>query len=921
MTYKSITLTAYQMPEAEEINHHFHVLPMPEELRSAFNRFHHSRFADPDKQRFQSFPIGRLNNVLTAAAPDVISVGRRVAVPDETPWLYARNPVNLRLIRGVLKLWVRGMKGIDSDDIDPAQMFALIDSTPLTWEDQEVDLRAQTISSGGTAEPAPALYHLLPDFLARLIRLSGPFTGPSGNSHSFLESPGSARRAELVSWPPMTDHVGKDGARFSYVITISVQTVPFISRFRVHIRTGVRRWVTDTGSSGSLHTSRQSVSVHLLTTSPWVGSSGERSRFSVNRLRYYPSRGTHGWRIIDGPDMPRNASILPSLPDPRELISKPEQWLSGVGGVVAAIPYNTRMGSHDVGAGLMAGERVPLMTWIDDALSPILKRVPLRPQLPLPNHPSNFPKPPGVPSKGSKEEKDRIRAEKVQEQNKQEAQDRRDLLRSLLDGAPFVARVHWQETETREALVSAWCELLDLPLPESRSSSTLSWNLPNLELHLQLRPSGRLTSPLDLGDGSVVTSKALQEAIRQRRALAETTVRGEDPHEGTEEPPVVALVEIDTEYKDRRTDPKFAVRLGCARAGAVTQFIQTAITGKLKKNRAHRARTSWLDAFRQLGVSQVPLHTFTDSLPQDLQYVSVWMAKRRWDGPTRKPTWRLLALRVRPQDGVQAVCGWRHDARRWVPYREYLLWLAGEVDAAEAADNHYDLPLEEIQPENRFSSGRTEGTREERRRKTNALLRPLLAQSKGRPTLLMTHAQNLRDSWTWLRNGDLERDRIWLDDGEESLPIHHWGKGLRLLRVRDSGGDETPQWYGTGDKYGLPAGIRPVVDTPDQRVFYSSTDKAPTAKNASVEAVKDGTRQNKKGRVVSDTDKDASNPNLLEITVLARGTGEDPDVPQEWAACVHQMRYAPDIKAPLALPYPLHMAKLAVEYVLPTADE
>ncbi|PWV54844.1 pPIWI_RE module domain-containing protein [Nocardiopsis sp. L17-MgMaSL7] len=927
--YKSITLTAYELPEGREINHRFHVLPMPEELRSAFHRFHHSRFADPNEQRFQSFPINRLNNVLTAAAPDVISVGRSVAVKDDSPWLYARGPVDLRLVRGVLGLWVRGMKGISSADLDPGEVFDLIDSTSLAWREQEVDLKEQVISPGGTAEPASSLYRLLPDFLARLIRLSGPFIGPSGRSHSFLESPGSARRSELVSWPPMTDQVGEAGARFSYVITISVQTVPFTPRFRVHVRTGVRRWTTDTGSGGTLYNGGRSVSVHLLTTSLWAGISGERSRLSVNRLRYYPSKGTHVWRLTDGPDLPSGASILPRLPEPRELINAPERWLSGVDGVVAAIPYNTRMGSHDVGAGLMAGERVPLMDWIDDALSPFLTRAPLCEQLSLPNHPSNFPSPPSVPAKESKEEKDRIRAEKVHEQKKQEVRERRDLLRNLLDGAPFVARVHWQETETRDALVSALRALLDLPLPETTRDNTLSWNIPGLELHVQLRPSGTLTSPLDLSDRSQVTPKDLQEAIRQRRTFAEATMGGKEPEEeAVTRIPLMALVEIDNgaEFKDSRADPKFAVRIGCASAGVVTQFIQTAITGNLKTSRTHRARMAWLDAFRQIGVSRVPRHTLTASLPSELQYVSVWMAKRRWDGPTRKSTWRLLALRVRPEDGVRAVCGWRHDIRRWVPYREYLLWLAGDVNSAEAANNQYgeSLPEDdrhENQPEDWGSvSGHTEGTREERRRKTNALLRPLIAQLKGRPSLLMTHAQNLRDSWTWLRNGDLERDRIWLDDGEEGLPIHQWGRGLRLLRVRDSGGDETPQWYGTDGRHGLPPGIRPVLDGLDQRVFYSSADKALTARNSAIGAVKDGTRTNANGNVVSDTNTDANNPNLLEITVLARQKGEEPDVPKEWAACAHQLRYAPDIKAPLALPYPLHMAKLAVEYVLPTAE-
>ncbi|MFC4564138.1 pPIWI_RE module domain-containing protein [Nocardiopsis mangrovi] len=917
MSYDSVTLTAYLPSGDQRLIRPFHILPLPKDLRSAFSRFHYSRFADPDKQRPQSFPIRRLNSVLAATAPDVISIGGRVAVEDEAPWLYAHAPVDLRLIRGVLKLWLRDMKSVGSADaVDPAQMFDLVDSVPLTWREQDVDLQEQVPGPRPTAEPVPHLYRLLPDFLARVIRSAGPFTPPNGPRRSFVQSPGSSQRAELVSWPPTT---AESGARFSYVITISVHTIPFTQQFRVHVRTSVRRWITKPGPGGTLYTGRRSVSVHLLTASPWEGVSGERSRLTVNRLRYQSSRGAHAWRITDGPDLPSGASVLPRLPDARELVGAPGQWLAGVDGVVAAIPYNTGMGSHDVGAGLMAGDRVPLMAWIDDALLPFLERAPQCRQLSLPNHPSNFPVRRSLPSKMSKEERDRINAEKARERARQEALERRESLRELLNGAPFVARVHWQERDTRDALVLALRELLDLP-PLETSHDVLTWKLPGVEICLQLCPSGVLTSSLDISAGPKTSRRDLQEAISRRRSLAENSMlKGSKASAGL---PLVALVEIDVEFKDSRSDPKFAIRLGCAQAGSVTQFIQTAVAKRLKKNRAHRARASWLDAFRQLGVTRVPRHTFTDSLPADLQYVSVWMAKRRWDGPTRTPAWRLLALRVRPEDGIRAVQGWRTDIRRWVTYREYQLWLASKVESAEAAADQYGESEEEPQSEEVCTSdGQIAGTREERRRRTNELLRPLIAQLKERPTVLMAHAQNLRDGWTWLRNGDVERDRIWLDDGESPVPISVWGRGLRLIRTRDSGGDETPQWYGTDGKNGLPAGLRPVIEAPDQRVFYSSTDRPPTARNASVEATREGRRRNRMGSWVSDTDKDASNPNLLEIAVLACQSADEPDAPQEWAACAHQMRYAPDLQAPLALPYPLHMAKRAADYVLPTSDE
>jgi hypothetical protein len=113
---------------------------------------------------------------------------------------------------------------------------------------------------------------------------------------------------------------------------------------------------------------------------------------------------------------------------------------------------------------------------------------------------------------------------------------------------------------------------------------------------------------------------------------------------------------------------------------------------------------------------------------------------------------------------------------------------------------------------------------------------------------------------------------------------------------------------------------------PDNRVFASTVGKPPTAG-----AVRTDLR-----KIVPTTRwphapaATAWNPQALELTVLgclsqqalaqARRTDPLPDRPALLAAAVHQLRLH-DEYHPLSRPLPLHLARLAEEYLLPLAAE
>lgn len=249
MAYNAIKLASYQ--PTGEISRPVYVLRLPSELRKALEALYRSGLPDEFAESARTFPIKSLNALLPLAAPDVLSAGRRVSITDDVPWLYSLHRVDTELVCDLLHIWSLGLKG---DDRHRTKVDRLIDEAALEWEHETLDLTEAVLSPGGTAHPADHVYPLLAALLARQIRLEGKLTAGNGDRLSFMEAPWRGHGAELVSWPPRQGLPDEPDSWFSYLITVSVQTLPFQSPFRVHVRTGVRRWVTKVGSQGLVYT-------------------------------------------------------------------------------------------------------------------------------------------------------------------------------------------------------------------------------------------------------------------------------------------------------------------------------------------------------------------------------------------------------------------------------------------------------------------------------------------------------------------------------------------------------------------------------------------------------------------------------------------------------------------------------------------
>ncbi|WP_326829468.1 DUF3962 domain-containing protein [Streptosporangium sp. NBC_01810] len=970
-TYNEIRRAAYLLaPGTAPLTARYRALPFPEQWRDSLLALCDAG-RDAEAEPYRTVPTYRMDGVLQSLAPDLVVRGRGSEKHGDEKdfWLYAPadipHPLPDAAFERLLTAWVRNLRPEPEHRGRVVETLAELRADPPRWREVEVDLLGCDTTDGGTALPLGRQFQLATDHLARRVLSLEPYDTGAGLLR-FRAVPRGPRQqgAELMS-QPLPHEVKNRTWWFSVVINISLHTAPFSPHLRLHVHTGLRRWATHPAANGRLHLPfRRDTSVYLRPTVPWLPGTPTSERYAVARLTWDRTERAHDWRETSPAGILRGIALGQPFPDPAELLTEPEWWIGEGPGVRASVVHSNHMGQHGVKAGLMSHQRSQIVEWAEQALPEGLTRAPdLRRSRISPNTPAN-PRP--------KTQGDAKKAEEVRTTHARRAA-LAVAVRAISDeetastGVPVMeARLLWQTATMRDTAIAALAEVLALdgdggaPVAEAFDTAKpgvpvlLRWETPELAILLRCLPlSGGLADSLDIDPAPRGRGRALAAAITARRTAVTDflTADGADP-----EAAALALVEIDRriDFRTPLHDPKFALRLGCADAGVVTQF--TAVPRKARgynseKNAAYRARSAWLDGLRQLGVRVVPEHTLGDRLPADLHYAAVWMVKRRADGPTRVARHAPVTVLVGPSDpgsGQAVIRGWDPEQRAWIPYPKFLLRLTRiaelpdapdeiEGDRAPGTSNEVDegyapgmeIPLSppptDGQPYPRVTFQERHHKREEQRAKTARYLQKMLRSLHGHPTLLLAHSQNGRAHWPWLQDGQVIADLI--RTGHASAG--RLDPDLRLVRVRDASGRETPQWWGIGNPSGvngLAAGL--WTETSDSRVFYSTTDKAGTFRASAVEADKLAPRAlrmgKRKGEPTIDTDIPAWNPALMEVTVLGchpASLGEEGDTPEALAMAVHQLRQAADYLDALSLPLPLHLAALAQEYVLPTVAE
>ncbi|MFF0456780.1 pPIWI_RE module domain-containing protein [Nocardia africana] len=876
----------------------FHTLTFPDAWEEPILDLYRSSKPESRREKLRRVPIRSLNAVLRTVAPDMITVGQDAEFQDR-PWLYSREPVQPLPFRRILQAWLRAMNTTDEGFAQFKRTMNTMEIDKLDWKQREVNLLEHAMSEGGTCIPDPHLYTLLPAIVAERIQSLAPFEY-AGKTVRFKQVTTSGYGgAELMSWPPHTHpSSGKKSGdalsawRYSGLIRISLRTVPFSAVPRIHVSFGIRRWIT----KPQPFTRGRGISAFLLASDPLMDDAPQPGRFAIATVERIPKTDSMRWRHGGPEGLLTSLSAIENLPDPTVFVKEPGSWIDGREGVNAALVHQAIMGTHGIGTGLMPAEQQRLLAWVSGALAPeFVPAEPLTRSKISRQQSRQLTKNVSVPTDEAAVEKAHEARLRNLEINRTNAQVRRESVADATGGMLSVLVLHQNDGRVRSAIKAAIETSLGLEeFLTEETPSKWTWDAPRLTVDVQFEPLGDLGGPLELDGKAPSKGKKHQQATDERRHATASRIH-EIARKSTIAPKLgLVILRGKEDFPSRTTDPKFSIRMGFAEHGIVTQFLRPITDDDDLKDLDHRVRGAWDDSLRQLGARFIPGSNSAVDIPDNLNQVALWLVKRQVDDTNSLPQFTPIAVLVRP--GQASIMACSPLQRGWVPYPELLTSLAGQIRSAE------------------FKSA------EAQRQLTARFIQQVLTGLRGKPTLLLTHAQNTRGRWPWLQNPGLVDGRVSLGDGPlQRLSLQ--GPHLRIVRAATHDRDETPPCWGLSDAgaVGISKGLWvPADQDANTRVFYSTSEKSSTQTSVRIEDTKLTPHLGTSGVTDPRPNKNAWNPNLLELTMIGFADREEAE---RWAFYLHQQRSAEDYRDELKLPLALHIAQLANAYALPYDDE
>ncbi len=902
-----IQIVACTIPTSSTLySSEFSQLPLPEDWHPLLCKIEEERQGKSDVS--VTIPIRSLNSVIHGVIPQLLTAPkagmrsrnesnqRERTMP---PWLIAKAPLSTEKIWFIIQAWLEKTYS-DCPSFEMVKRQLRLED--LTWEPVKIALNERP-PMNGTAVLPPLAFDAFPAFIAARLIERNVYLPVGSHMCSLLRVP-IQDGTELMTWPPVPMRVGKQQTWwYSYVVTIKLHTFVGISEPHVHFHYSVRRWRSSSCiEDGKLQLGHHT-SVYLHLTRPWLGLpyTYTCSVATLEATMRGDQRTTRWTNRV--PEIFKRSAV--GFPLAEELIRDPAKWLQGVNGVQAGIVYVTPR-YHPIGTGIGPDVCEALTNAIMKGLGEDAIQCP--PLSPI-----------SMPQKRSKHFLERdLREISV-----------KDRLAGFVEsvGSSATIEVVWRTEAVRDMLVDRIVAEISLPRPplpprvredhnlagqsedtteekgvedrlfEVQEVSAETKRLPRRRRVDEAPPEPAYERDIPLPGGRLririihvgTMDDPFPELGEKRRQsiqrYTEERVYTIKEQMGLALEPTLTLFELPN-YKDPRKprrrhlyrgrDPQSAIRLGMASTGRVVQFITNT-----EDNLRERCKASVRDGLRHLGYLPVPIGyqlTSGPQLPENLLVAAVWVVRL-----TRKRSWAgvYLPVVVLFHVGKQKVEAWL-PGKGVRPFREALLEVT-TMNPDQVKQRRREEALGELR----------------------VFIQTQLMKQGSEDVLILTMAQNIRDIWPGLNNDQVILDKLRFERNGTAFPANTLRGRLRLLRLRTSMNEETPEWYipGAGPNNFTQGMWFASGATEEQRIasrmLYLIGSKPHTMAGS------------RKGKQKKPRERYAI-PSILEcLTVLLQ---EDDD-PLVWPNAIYQWRKMSYVtNDDTLLPLPLEFAKKVEDY-------
>ncbi|MBW4576969.1 MAG: DUF3962 domain-containing protein [Aphanothece sp. CMT-3BRIN-NPC111] len=892
MAVKTLLPGAWSLRSDAEFN--LFTLNVPTSWQQAAQALALKRYQTQGKG-YPSVPNNSLDPIVTASFPQIIKTERNAWKNNGNHWIVAKEQVDLCNLPELVKNWLREeFLCLGEDEVEST--LSRLDDQLWEWNEETLVYPLQQLLA--ESQKNNLCFSAIPDYLAEEL-LTQPEICFEGKNHSFqlkfyrVIKLGQA--AELMSWPPTEVTVLRRGeqvgiAKISFVISFSVQTLPWRTEPVVYHTLSVRRWIYKPFK----RLPYPGATVHIGDSHRWLD--GERQTLRFMPIRAQRLNGELIWPRALKEILTINDS---KLPDMQDIIQQPDaNWHSensSVRGIQTAIAYHSSYSSTSEKELCLGGVSPRDLASLDQAI---------RDHLPIERvGKANL----LTPFKSAKDSKlkglwdSRSGKRNIQMIQPEIAQD---AVVRLCNQNILSILIVWETESCRDAIIYEICQLLDLhPTNDKQIYSGVMGSLRIQTLHVS-----DLTQPLD-----IPAKLSLQKKQQLRKKIMEERIQEIVNYLPKSIGLSGAIIEIKSKkyYFPREADPKLAWRIGAMRQGYPNQHIHALTPSKSKKKieaDQERIRRAVLDLLRQLGAMPSPVVAMElDGVSSNLWLTCLHVIRRnRRTTANGQPVKVAIMVRVNAATGeVQLTTSSIFNNQGWLSYPEGLKRLLNE----KWADESWFESTEET-----LSSDRRQTEQHRIGQFLSQCLKSCLnlpAEGKELPRVLfMASAQNARELLPWLTNPQLPKNS--LPEGLARQLNNSECDRLWVVRIRELDRGETPVVITEGDP-GARSSIggifqwQGVFDSNEDTLYLSLRNLLKTEQNV---LRKSQSRLDNGGAP-------AANPKPLEIAVI-----HHPDIEEErLVSLVHALRNRwPYFADDVSLPLPFTFAIKAKEYAVSPQD-